>query len=89
MLASVKNADEINVPFDFGLAASLLNVATLFALCVGVIKGWDIVLLVTVGVVGYGLWFFLNHLDRKSMAQFTEAIERSKKTKSGKKAKRK
>ena len=89
MLASVKNGDQIKAPFDYGLVASLLNVAVLFALCVGVIKGWDIALVVAVGVVGYGCWFFLNYLDRKKMAQFNELVERSKKSKSGKKAKRK
>lgn len=84
MLADVKNAESIKVPFDFGLVASILNPAILLVLAVGIVQSWQIEMLVAIGVVGYGFWFFLNYLDRKGMKAFTASVERGKKSKKSK-----
>lgn len=50
---------------DLGFVASFLNPIVLIILFVGVIQGWDIGVLVTIGVIGYGAWFILTMKDRQ------------------------
>lgn len=50
---------------DLGLVASFLNPIVLIVLFVGVIQGWDISILITIGVVGYGAWMILTMKDRQ------------------------
>ena len=85
LLTQIKNGDDIKIPFDFGLAASLLNVAVLFTLSVGLIKGWYIGYVLGAGIAGYALWFVLKNIDKKKMDHFNDLVERSKKSKSVKK----
>ena len=66
LLANQRGKNKIKAPFDYGLIASFLNPAVLFVLIVGVVKGWDLLLLVSVGALGYGLWFFLNYKERRA-----------------------
>ena len=57
---------------DKSFVASLLNPIVLVVLFVGILQGWDASLLITIGVIGYGAWFYLTIKDRRqkqSMAQ--------------------
>lgn len=76
ILANYKGKNPPTMPFDYGLVASILNPVVLFILCVGVVKGWSLDILILVGVVGYGLWFFINHLDRKAQREFNKKLKR-------------
>lgn len=49
---------------DMAFVASLLNPLVLIVLFVGILQGWDMTLLITIGVVGYGTWFLLTMMDR-------------------------
>lgn len=89
LLTQIKNGEDIKIPFDYGLAASLLNVAVLFILSVGLIKGWYIGYVLGAGIAGYALWFVLKNIDKKKMDHFNDLVERSKKSKSVKKGQKK
>lgn len=49
---------------DMAFVASFLNPLVLIVLFVGILQGWDMTLLITIGVVGYGTWFLLTMMDR-------------------------
>lgn len=49
---------------DMAFVASLLNPIVLVILFVGILQGWDLSILITIGVIGYGAWFFLTIKDR-------------------------
>ena len=50
---------------DAGFVASLLNPVVLIVLFFGVMQGWDLSILITIGVIGYGAWMVLTMKDRK------------------------
>ena len=60
-----KKVEEISLGFDYGLVASLLNPVVLIILFAGSFQAWPIWLLVTIGVIGYGIWGACIYLDRK------------------------
>lgn len=64
-----KNVSEVQLGFDYGLVASLLNPITLIVLFAGIFQAWPIWLLVTIGVIGYGGWGICTYLDRKHPIQ--------------------
>lgn len=63
---------------DKAFIASFLNPLVLIVLFVGVIQGWDLGLLVTIGVVGYGAWFFLTIQDRKQKQAMMQVSKKKK-----------
>ena len=63
---------------DKAFIASFLNPLVLIVLFVGVIQGWELGLLVTIGVVGYGAWFFLTIQDRKQKQAMLQVSKKKK-----------
>jgi archaellum biogenesis protein FlaJ (TadC family) len=55
--------------FDLSAASSLLNLAILIVLFVGVVQGWDLGVLITIGVIGYGFWFFITAKSRQKVGK--------------------
>lgn len=62
-----KRKGQVKAPklIDLGFVASLLNPVVLIILFVGIMQGWDISVLVTIGVIGYGSWMVLTMKDRR------------------------
>ena len=69
VLMAKKNVSEVQLGFDYGLVASLLNPITLIVLFAGIFQAWPIWLLVTIGVIGYGGWGICTYLDLKDPIQ--------------------
>lgn len=63
---------------DKAFIASFVNPLVLIVLFIGIIQGWDVYLLVAIGVVGYGIWFILTMQDRKEKQYATASKKRKK-----------
>lgn len=71
LLANQRGKKKVKTPFDYGLVASFLNPVVLFTLVVGVVQGWALELLIGIGVVGYGFWFFFTYKEKKIQKELT------------------
>ena len=78
MAAKKKKKGNVQAPklVDLGLIASFLNPVILIVLFVGVLQGWDLYMLIAIGVVGYGAWMILTMMDRKQKQVSTKKRKR-------------